>query len=305
MGGGSYSYISSRSRADRLSATANSIDVKTYACMDSATKSVYAAKSSSFVAQNTFTQRSLDPEMNINGKVRESCDSEEHPESFPIIIALDVTGSMSTIPAELISDSFPEIMKSVMDANVEHAQVCFVGVGDDIYDRCPIQVGQFETSDELTEKWLKKLYLEGGGGGNFGEAYALAWYVAARHTKIDSFEKRNKKGVLITIGDEPCLKMHSRHTIKSLFGDDLQGDIISADLFKEVSEKWDVYHIDAGRCSDFWESQFPGIKILKSGRTINSIASNIVKAIVTSYKGNTLEYPHIDTTSEEKEDIIL
>lgn len=41
--------------------------------------------------------------MNIVGKIRECRDSEEHPESLPIIIALDVTGSMGMVPHSLIT----------------------------------------------------------------------------------------------------------------------------------------------------------------------------------------------------------
>lgn len=219
MGGGSYSYVNAHSRSIASSSRSNT---------------------------EIFRQRSISDEMNIRGKIRESRDSEEHPESFPIIIALDTTGSMGDIPRDLVTNSLPEIMKSIIEAGIPHPQLCFLGVGDAYYDKCPIQCGQFESSDELMEKWLKLVYLEGGGGGNGGESYNLAWYFAARHTSIDSFIKRHKKGVLITIGDEPCHKAISNRDIRSLFGDGAESNITSTDLLEKVKEQWEPYHIQMG-----------------------------------------------------------
>ena len=205
-----------------------------------------AARSTSYQRQSReqiFSNRSIDPLMVIKDKVRESCDSDEHPNSYPIIIGLDVTGSMGRVPENLIKEAFPEIMKTVMEKGVEHAQICFVGIGDHYSDDAPIQVGQFETSDELTEKWLKAIYIEGGGGGNNGESYQLAWYFAAFHTKIDSFEKRGIKGTLITIGDEPCHSSVSGKVLKELFGEG-EVEMLTSNLLKEAQKKWDVYHIN-------------------------------------------------------------
>lgn len=141
MGGGSYSYYNASMRSHSL-------------------------RSSSVSREEIFRNRCMNEEMDIKGKTRESCDSEEHPESFPVIIALDVTGSMGMVPEKLVKEGFPEIMKKLMDEGIDNPQVCFVGIGDFTCDNAPIQVGQFESSDELTEKWLTSLFLEGGGGGN-------------------------------------------------------------------------------------------------------------------------------------------
>jgi len=227
MGGGSYSYMSAHARSTERTKT-------------------YSHLSDSAAMENAFTQKRIDPEMVINGKVRESRDSQEHPNSFPIIIALDTTGSMGHIPMDLIKGSFPEIMKSIIDAGIPDPQVCFVGVGDCYFDDAPVQCGQFESSDELMEKWFQKVYLEGGGGNNPGESYNLAWYFASRHTVTDSWEKRHKKGVLITIGDEPCLAEIPQSNITGLFGDGAQSGILSSTLIEEASEQWELYHIHMG-----------------------------------------------------------
>ena len=156
--------------------------------------------------EKTFSKKNLDPEMNpLNINFRESCDSEEHPESFPIIIALDETGSMGKVPKYLIDNTLPDCVASIMKAGIDNPQICFMAFGDveDCYEEAPLQVGQFESSDELMEKWLRKVDLEGKGGGNGGEDPHMCWYFAANHIKTDALEKRGIKGCLITISDEP------------------------------------------------------------------------------------------------------
>lgn len=216
MGGGNYSYARSMSMA------------QDYSKQD---------------REEVFSQRYISEEMRIKDKVREARDSEEHPNSFPVIIALDVTGSMGRIPYELITEGFPKLMKKIMDEGVQDLQVCFVGIGDHYTDRAPIQVGQFESSDELLDKWLKLIWLEGRGGGNNGESYSLAWYFGAFHTAIDSL-KRGKRGVLITIGDEPIHGVISASSIMQLFGETPEADVASSSILKAAQESWDVYHIN-------------------------------------------------------------
>ena len=221
MGSGSYDYIS---RSVRTTSYAKS------------------TRDAIFTSESRHTHK-VTQDMDIKGKIRECHDIPgEHDEAFPIIIALDVTGSMGYIPERLVKNDFPEIMKKLIDKGVKDPQVCFVGIGDHECDSVPIQVGQFEASDELLDRWLTRLYLEGGGGGNDGESYLLAYQFAARHTDIHSFDKRGKKGVLITIGDEPCLKRVPGSVVKNLFGD--QGDIQLDKVLEEAREKWDVYHIN-------------------------------------------------------------
>lgn len=193
--------------------------------------------------EQVFKSRQLFPEMDIKGKIRECCETAEHPNTLPIIIALDVTGSMGYIPEILIKEQLPEIVKSIKEAGIEHPEICFCAVGDDIYDSAPIQVGQFESSDELIEKWLVHSWLEGGGGGNEQEAYALAHYFAAYHTKCDAF-KRGQKGILITIGDEKCNTEMSKHNIEALFGDRLEVNVKVDALMEECSKNWNIFHIN-------------------------------------------------------------
>src|SRR5688572_16109224 len=81
--------------------------------------------------EEVFTQRSVHPLLDPHGvKFRESRDSAAHPNSVPIIFALDVTGSMGAIPEQLARRELPHFMKSLLDAEVTDPQVLFMFVGD-------------------------------------------------------------------------------------------------------------------------------------------------------------------------------
>ena len=266
MGGGSYSHIA---REDR------------------ATRSGYYTKST----REVFSRRSINSQMSPYGLgVRESRDGTEHPDSFPIIIALDVTGSMGSIPAFLVKNGLPDIMKKILDAGIKDPQVLFLGVGDHEYDDAPIQVGQFESSDELLDHWLTNVYLEGGGGGNDGESYLLAWYVAGYHTSIDSFEKRGKKGVLITIGDEPTLKEVPARVLDELFGKGQHTNVTASELLDKAREMYHCYHLHicqtgAGsreRTKQGWK-QLMGDENLRLVQHKEDVADEIAQIVIKEY----------------------
>ena len=191
-----------------------------------------------------FERRSLTNQMNpLNVDLRESRDSAEHPNSVAIILGLDVTGSMGRIPHYLVKEGLPKLVTKIIEAGIKDPQILFVGIGDHLYDSAPLQIGQFESSDELLDKWLTDIYLEGGGGGNGGESYSLAWHFAATRTAIDCFEKRNQKGFIFTIGDEPCHKELSVKSLKEILGKGDERGYDSAELLAMAQEKYNVYHI--------------------------------------------------------------
>ncbi|PAM95987.1 hypothetical protein B4N84_05425 [Flavobacterium sp. IR1] len=197
-------------------------------------------------ASEIFTQNSLrmaHESMNPNGVVfREARDSEVHPNTVPIILGLDVTGSMGHIPHELIKEGLPKLMGGIIQGGVPDPALLFLGIGDHECDRYPLQVGQFESGDQELDMWLTRTYIEGGGGGNMGESYLLAWYFAAFHTKTDAFDKRGQKGLLFTVGDEPGLKTLPASAIKEIMGQGQQ-TYTHLELLAEAQKKYDVYHI--------------------------------------------------------------
>lgn len=184
------------------------------------------------------THAKLDPK----GVDRESRDSDVHPESLAIGVMFDVTGSMNRLPGQ-IQQKLPTLMNLLISKGyVEHPQILFGAIGDAYSDKAPLQVGQFESGLEMEDD-IQLIFLEGNGGGQRRESYQLAHYFFARHTKIDCHEKRGKKGYLFTMGDEAPYLVIDRHQVERLIGDTLESDIRFEDLLKELTERYEVFHI--------------------------------------------------------------
>lgn len=174
--------------------------------------------------------------------MRESRDSDDHPLSTPIIIGLDVTGSMGSI-LNLVASKLGELVGEILDRNpVTDPQIMFNAIGDAKCDSAPLQVTQFE-SDIRIAKQLTELYFEQGGGGNGSESYPLTWLFASRKTETDAFTKRGKKGFIFTIGDDGYPYTITKEEAKRYLGIDISEDILSSVLLSEVSKKYEVYHL--------------------------------------------------------------
>lgn len=256
---------------------------------------------------------SMDPK---HIKMREARDSEEHPNSFAIIIGLDVTGSMGSVPHYLVKDGLPEIVQKIMDNGIADPQILFVGIGDHKCDQAPLQVGQFESSDELMDKWLTDLWLEGNGGGNGGESYFLAWLFAAQRTSVDCFEKRNKKGVLITIGDEPIHRAIHNADVGKIMGQGEYNDYETSVMLDMARTSYDVYHInvmgetsqgDTRQTIGCWQELLGDNAIMAQKK--ESVVEHIAGAVIKSYNGKMVASPVTEEsepkTEGQKEDIIL
>lgn len=193
-----------------------------------------------------YSCRSIAPELDPKGaKVRESCDSADNPESTAIIIALDVTGSMGIVLDAMAREGLRTLATEIYCRKpVSDPHIMFMGIGDaEAGDRAPLQVTQFEADIRIAEQ-LTKIYLERGGGGNNYESYALAWYFAAMHTRTDCQLKRNRKGILFTIGDEQPTPYLRAEDIERVLGYKPEFDRISTqELLTMVSRQYEIFHL--------------------------------------------------------------
>lgn len=209
-----------------------------------ATYDSFTADSAAKSTEEIYDSRGLKDHLNPKGvKVRESRDSAENPESTPIIVGLDVTGSMGMLADTIARQGLGTLFESILKHKpVTDPHIMFMGIGDANCDRAPLQVSQFE-ADAVIIQQLTDLWLEKGGGGNHFESYNLPWYFAAFHTSHDAMERRGKRGYLFTVGDEEAPGPLTRGQIHDFIGDDIQADLSSEDLLAYARRVYDVYHI--------------------------------------------------------------
>ena len=191
-----------------------------------------------------FSSRAVNKALNPFGvTVRESRDSDEHPNSIPIILGLDVTGSMGIYAHEIAVTHLPKLMNGILET-VTDPQIMFMAI-DDVHASSPaaLQVSQFESDIRILEQ-LREVYLVAGGGGNRSESYDLTWYFAGNRTAIDSFEKRGQHGFLFTFGDEEApYQTVTAEQLKSVFGPGEYASMTPEQMLKQAQEMYQVFHI--------------------------------------------------------------
>jgi hypothetical protein len=122
------------------------------------------------------------------------------------------------------------------------------------------------------------MYMEGQGGGSNHESYQNVLYFFARHTSIDCFEKRGRKGYLFIVGDElPYDEVNARE-VETLFGDTIQANIPVKDIVAECAQKYEIYYVIPSNTSHggdhslfrYWET------LLGAGHVIRIQDANLI-----------------------------
>lgn len=248
------------------------------------------------VEGQTYIARSLDKSLDpTKFNVRECVNSDEHPNTIPVILALDVTGSMGSACSETAAALgliMTELYKKFKDI-----EFCIMGIGDLAYDDAPIQMSQFESDVRIAEA-LDKIYMEHGGGGNSYESYTSAWYMGLHRTRLDCFDKQGRKGIIITMGDEPLNPYLPFRELNEFANVKEQCNVDTESLFMAVTKKFDVYHIavdDPHDCYFRYEREIKDSfgKILGDRlkiSSINGLSNAILDCITESIESRGEEY---------------
>lgn len=193
----------------------------------------------------------VDPLKFTNG-IRESVDSPDNPNSTPVAIFTDMTGSMGMLAERVVRD-LDVVCQELLDRKPVPDVHLLTGVIGDAYSDTdpPFQATQFEADIRIAQQ-TQKLWLTRDGGGNGGESYALAWLFAAMQTATDSFDKRGKKGYLFTVGDEGVHGVEggygkpfgvTKEQAKQWLGLDIERDLTAEECLRMAQRKWNTFHI--------------------------------------------------------------
>ena len=269
-----------------------SFTTSAYACYNSSLGREYdttTLRASVKSVQEAYKQTRLHPSLNPKGVIRECVNNEEHPNTIPVILALDVTGSMGNACKE-VAEALGVIMVDLYK-KFKDIEICIMGIGDLAYDDAPIQISQFESDIRIAEA-LDKVWMEHGGGGNTYESYTAAWYMALRHTKLDC-HKQGRKGIIITMGDEALNPYLPQRELEAVTGDSLQDDVETPDLYEEASKKFDIFHIAVDDKSSSYKYHADSINftfgdLLKNRlkiSSINNLSQTICDCVSESIQG--------------------
>ena len=115
-----------------------------------------------------------------------------------------------------------------------------------------------------------------GGGDNRYESYTAAWYMGLKRTKLDCYDKQGRKGIIITMGDEPLNPYLPAERLARVTGDTVQADIKTAELYLRTLEKFEVFHIaidDADDCYSHYREQIKRSfgKLLKNRLKVSTL----------------------------------
>ncbi len=181
----------------------------------------------SYSASRAPDMKLVDPK----GKVIKS-DSKD-----PIVIAVDVTGSMASWPGEIF-DRLPLLYQTLAKYRPE-TEISFAAIGDASCDDFPLQVSNFDNTAKGLEKNLKALGCEGGGGGHITESYELFGQFMLNNVMTPNATSP----FLLIYGDETFYDEVNPKQVEYYIGSKLQSPRKSSEVWDNLLQRFNVYFL--------------------------------------------------------------
>lgn len=150
----------------------------------------------------------------------------------PVAFVFDDTGSMDNLP-KIICDKMPLVAGQLAKNDyLKDPEMSLAAIGDIESDQAPIQVCDF-SSIKLLDDWLRRIWLEKGGGGQGEESYEFAAYFYSRYCDMP----KAKTPFLIFTGDEDFRDTLYVNDLKLRFGGD-HARVDAAAVFEDLKKKF-------------------------------------------------------------------
>lgn len=172
--------------------------------------------------------------------------------AVPMVIAVDVTASMASWPAEIF-DRLPLLYNTLSQYRPELA-LAFAAVGDTRAFRWPLQASGFGAGFDL-ERVLQGIYPEGRDRGSIDnpESYGMfARWMNSRVAAPAAPTQDPDRPFCIVFGDITMHDRHPRAEVEAVLGPDDAEDIDSVAEFQRLAARWDTWFLRTARC---WEPQ--------------------------------------------------
>eukprot|EP01062_Namystynia_karyoxenos_P055905 TRINITY_DN46914_c0_g1_i1.p1 TRINITY_DN46914_c0_g1~~TRINITY_DN46914_c0_g1_i1.p1 ORF type:complete len:369 (+),score=140.73 TRINITY_DN46914_c0_g1_i1:92-1198(+) len=177
-----------------------------------------------------------------NQQLNEGCDPRkvdciETDAENPVVVCMDITGSMGSFP-RIIYDKLPMFYGQVMmQGYLEDCAMAFTFYNHPT-DAIPVQISPFERGDGI-DATLKKLAMKTGGGGDEGLEFPAFYY--AFRSKLPP----GKKGYFFFIGDSLPTNQEKipASEIKRLLGIQVEGAMSTQAVFEKLRNKYEVFFI--------------------------------------------------------------
>lgn len=221
----------------------------------------------------------------------------------PTILLIDHTGSMGE-DSYVLYGKMPMVWRHLKTYLGEDAAVAVGMVGDAYSDRWPLQLGNFVRGGDIDTE-MKKLFIEGNGGGQGNESYALMAYALLNACKTPNAENP----FVFIIADEGFFpEVNSQH-IKKHLGISAE-TVKSLDVFKMLMERFNVFLIHreyrGGARSDSsiledWRNLLGEDHVFVLGDDPNAVADIMLGAIALTSKARSLEQYLADMENRDQE----
>jgi hypothetical protein len=153
----------------------------------------------------------------------------------PLVIITDHTGSMGDWTATVFS-KLPYLDMEGKEYLGDDMEISFAAVGDVFSDQYPLQVQPFGKGTALADN-LKKLVIEGNGGGQHFESYDIAAAYYARNCNMPNAVKP----ILVFIGDEGLYETIDQEHATTWARTLCEGRMHISQIMKELRQKFSVY----------------------------------------------------------------